>query len=276
MKELEEFDRTFEKYKKEDIYIPQIPEKEADKKLIEYVYESNKLEGNQLNLAETTEILTNNRTTGNKRLVDYLEAKGHYKALKMAILAAKKKEPLSENLIRSFNENTLKVLWGLEESYYDWKQKGQKPGRYKVEQNRIYYHYEGKDGKIDPLSNPGNVERNMKKIIETVNGSKDHIIKKASLIAYNIFIHQPFIDGNKRTSRLTVTYLTMKEGLPLTVFNQQKGFNYNEALLLTYMEKEPSIFVKFISKEFRMGLEKMIQENIELNKNTKKGYSLTF
>jgi len=273
MKELEEFDNLLIEYKKQE-YI--LSEEQRDKLMIEYVYESNKLEGNQLNLVETTKILTEDIAIGNKRLRDYLEAKGHYKALRGSITAAYQRQPLTVNLMKKFNENILGNVWSIEDSYYEWKMKGQKVGEYKVAENRIYYNHDGKEDKIIPGSNPNNVEENMKQVIEQVNKSTKHIIIKAAEIAYKIFINQPFPDGNKRTSRLMVTYMTMKEGLPLIVFNKQKGINYNEAMLLSYLEKEPSIFIKFISKEFRIALEKMIRQNKEIIKNTKKGYSLSF
>lgn len=273
MNDIEIFDQIFERYKREKFFES---EEERLEKMIEYVYESNKLEGNKLNLIETKEIITEDKIIGNKSLRDYLEAKGHFKALKNAMLQAWKNKPLSGELIKSFNSDILGHLWPLEDYCFHEKQEGQKLGLYKVSENRIYYNYEGRKGQIEPDSVPENVEKNMRSIIEDVEKSEKHIIQKAADFSYRIFINQPFVDGNKRTSRLVVTFMTIKEGLPLVVFNNQTGIDYNRAMLLTYLEKEPSVFLKFLTKEFSMAMEKMIKQNKEVTKNTKKGYSLSF
>lgn len=273
MKDIEIFEQIFEQYKKEKFFES---EKDRLERMIEYVYESNKLEGNKLNLIETREIITEDKIIGNKSLRDYLEAKGHFRALENVMLQACQKKQISEGLIKSFNSDVLGHVWILEKYCYNEKHAGQKLGAYKVIENRIYYNYEGRKGRIEPESSPENVEKKMKGIINDACKSEKHIIQMAAELSYKIFINQPFVDGNKRTSRLLVTFMTMKEGLPLVVSNNQTGIDYNGAMLLTYLEGEPSIFLKFLTKEFSMAMEKMIIQNKEITKNTKKGYSLSF
>ena len=273
MKDIEIFDQIFEQYKKEKFFVS---EEERQERMIEYVYESNKLEGNQLNLLETKEIITENISMGNKPLMDYLEAKGHFKALRNTVLQAWEKKLINETLIKDFNRDILSYVWMIEDFYYENKKAGQKLGEYKAEENRIYYNYKGDKGTIVPESDPYNIGEKMKSVLESINKSDKHIIQRTAELAYRIFINQPFMDGNKRTSRLCVTFMTMKEGLPLVIFNNQKGIDYNEAMLLTFLEKEPSIFLKFLTKEFSMAMEKMIEQNKEITKNAKKGYSLSF
>ena len=99
--------------------------------MIKYVYKSNKLEGNSLNLYETTKILTDNLTSGNKPLGDYLEAKGNFKALRFVVMAARNIYPFNEKLLKQVNANVLSSLWGVEDFYSSWKQAGQNLGEYK-------------------------------------------------------------------------------------------------------------------------------------------------
>jgi len=105
MKELEEFDVTLNLFNKEKIFIP---DQEEMVKMIEYVYKSNKLEGNSLNLYETTKILTDNLTSDNKPLGDYLEAKGNLVALRFVVMAARNKYPFNEKLLKQVNTNIFK------------------------------------------------------------------------------------------------------------------------------------------------------------------------
>ena len=63
--------------------------------LYEYVYATNKLEGNLLTLVQTTELFKSDTISGNNiRTSDILEHKGVYKALKRMLLAVKKKKNL--------------------------------------------------------------------------------------------------------------------------------------------------------------------------------------
>ena len=58
--------------------------------LYEYVYATNKLEGNQLTLLQTTELFKSDTISGNNiRNSDILEQKGMYRALKRMLSAVK-------------------------------------------------------------------------------------------------------------------------------------------------------------------------------------------
>lgn len=272
MNELAEFDKALSAYKKQDIFVP---DQEEVKTMIEYVYESNKLEGNRLNLYETTKVITENLTPANKPLSDYLEAKGHFKAIRFTVMAARNKYPLTEKVLKELNKNVLSSLWGIEDFYTSYKQAGQALGEYKVKGNKIEYQFEGKEGKIIPESNPENVTDSMKQVIDKTNTSDVHLLKKAAYLAYQVFINQPFPDGNKRTARLLTTYLAMKEGLPLVVFNIQKKTTFNSALIETYLKKDQNIMISFLAKEFTTALYQMIEKDKEMGKGKDKGFSFT-
>lgn len=272
MKELEDFDEALNIFKKEDIFIP---DQEDWKKMIEYVYESNKLEGNRLNLLETTKIITDNISMGNKPLKDYLEAKGHHKAIQFAVMAARNQYPLTDKILKQVNGDILSSMWGIDDFYYSWKKEGQKIGEYKVKENKIIYSYEGKEEVIIPVSDTENIANNMLQVIDKTNGYHGHLLKKAAYLSYQIFINQPFPDGNKRTARLMCTYLTIKEGLPLITFNIQKKVNFNTALIETHLRKDQDIMTRFLSTEFTTALYQMIEHNEELKRGKSKGFSFT-
>lgn len=68
-----------------------------DNKKAEFIYNSNKLEGNRLQLADTCGIINDKMNfSSDARFKDVLEVKGHIKALDTAIFMTKNKYPLSE------------------------------------------------------------------------------------------------------------------------------------------------------------------------------------
>lgn len=271
MNNLEEFDKVFEEYKNQNIVFT---DKDFENISYRYVYYSNKLEGNRLNLAQTTTLLKNNIAQGDLPLRDYLEAKGHYKALKFIISSALNKYPLDERILKHANKLTLEPYWALEDAYPNSKAKNQIVGEYKVLQNKIAWQYGNKNGEILPLSNPGTVEKNIKDVISRFNKSKAHIIEKTAFLAYQVFINQPFNDANKRTSRLITTFVSMKEGLPLTVFdNQTKHTNFNHALITSHLENDKNIVEEFLARDFIITISRLIEQQKKLNDSKDKGLS---
>ena len=79
-------------------FVPSLEEEQS--LLYEYVYATNKLEGNQLTLVQTTELFKSDTISGNNiRNSDILEQKGIYRALKRMLLAVRNNEELSLELI---------------------------------------------------------------------------------------------------------------------------------------------------------------------------------
>jgi Fic family protein len=263
----DEFDQVFEKYKQSNVLIS---DQELEKIMYSYVYFSNKLEGNRLSLLQTTILLKDNVAEGNLPLKDYLEAKGHFKALKFIVSAALNNYPLSDRNIKQTNLLTLEPYWALEDAYPKAKSYNQVLGEYKVVQNKILWSFEGNEGEIIPISTPETINQNIQDVLVKVNESNAHIIKRVAFLAYNIYIHQPFTDGNKRTARLATTFLTMKFGLPLIVFDHQsKQTDFNKCLLTAHLNNDPLILENFLANEFIISmLQQMENQN---NQNNTKG-----
>ena len=130
MKELE---KLLKQYKK----LANIPSLEEERKqLYAYVYATNKLEGNKLTLAQTTQLLSSDTVSGKHiKTADILEQKGMYKALSRMLRAVRENEALSIELMLELNWLTLSYLWKYEDSYTNAKSKGQKEGNFKVSKN---------------------------------------------------------------------------------------------------------------------------------------------
>jgi Fic family protein len=263
---LKEFYNILEQYKK--VNIP-INLQEEELKKYEYVYYSNKLEGNKLDLSQTTALLKDNIIIGNKAsYIDVLEAKGHYKALNFIIGAALNKYPLSVKIVKQANKLLLHNLWNDPDNYYSsWKAEGQILGECKIKDNKILYDFKGKKDIIIPESNKDNAEENLSKLVEKINKSSKHVLEKASELAYQLFLNQFFPDDNKRTARLMATFITMREKLPLTAFNKVKKENFNEVLLKSYFDKNTSVLTNYIAKNLIIEMHQELEKVKSVNKN---------
>ena len=261
---MKELKNILKQYKKIE-FTPSIEDERAE--MYQYVYATNKLEGNQLTLSQTTQLLKSDTISGEHiKTSDVLEQKGMYKALSRMLKAVREKEKLSVKLLLELNWLTLSYLWKYDDAYINAKSKGQKEGEFKISKNKIQITKADKVIKeIIPLSEPNNANKNMQHLVETINNSNKNVLEKAVFIAQEIWLHQPFVDGNKRTGRLLINFLTMQEGFPLFSFNLENS-NYNSLLVEQYIDGKKDLVLNYITAQL---IEKM-QTEIHKNKKTKK------
>jgi Fic family protein len=243
----------------------------------EYVYLTNRLEGNRLSLVQTTQLLDTETISGqNIRTKDILEQKGMYKALLRMGNAVNNKEDLSVNLLIELNGLVLSSLWKDDAFYNDAKAKGQELDSFKVVNNIISIAKQGEEiERIEPLSSPENVRHNMEKLIQLVNQSEMKVEEKAVNLAKQLWLHQPFLDGNKRTGRLLINYLTMKGGYPLFTYTDSEKGNYNTLLIQEYFDKKEGLLLDYISDKLKSTMQNYITENKNIKKPNK-GFGMQF
>lgn len=241
---------------------------EEQAQLCEYVYATNRLEGNQLSLLQNTELFKSDTISGNNiRNSDILEQKRMYRPLKRMLLEVTNKEQLSIELIIALNWMSIGSLWN-EDYYSNAKEKGQVQNQFKVNQNVISLKQNGVEkAKIIPLSSPKNIQKNMDTLIEKVNNSDASVLDKAIFLAQEIWIHQPFVDGNKRTRRLSITFLLMKEGFPLFSYDDL-NMNYNSLLVEQYYDSKPDLIKNYLAAT----LSKKINDDIDTFLKIKKDF----
>jgi len=253
------------------------PSIEEEKKLMyAYVYATNKLEGNSLTLSQTTQLLSSDTVSGEKiKTFDILEQKGMYKALSRMLKAVREKEELSIELMLELNWLTLSYLWKYEDMYFNAKSKGQKENEFKISNNKIKITRDGiKIEEIIPLSTPKTVKENMQYLIKTINQSKGKlVVEKSVYLAQEIWLHQPFVDGNKRTGRLLINFLLMKKGYPLFVFDSEKN-NYNSLLVEQYMEHKTDLVINYIKEKLKVEMNKSINSIKNAKRANKGGFRM--
>ena len=258
---MKELDDLLQQFKKIEL-IPSLEEEQS--LLYKYVYATNKLEGNKLTLIQTTELFKSDTISGNNiRNSDILEQKGMYKALKRMLLAVKNKEELSVKLILELNWLTIGNLWN-EDYYMNAKDKGQVQNEFKISQNVISIKKNGVEvDKIIPLSSPENVSKNMISLIETILKSEKSTIEKANFLAQEIWLHQPFVDGNKKTGRLLINFLLMQNGFPLFAFTNE---NYNSLLVEQFYDLKPNLIQNYIIETLTQRLNYLIESASKVKK----------
>ncbi|WP_321310623.1 Fic family protein [Marinifilum fragile] len=230
--------------------------------LCKYVYYTNKLEGNQLSLQQTKQLLDSETISGdNIRVKDILEHKGMYRALIRMINAVHKKEELTLDLLIELNGLLLEQLWYDDSYYYNSKKRGEKIFSLKNFQNEILIYLEdGTTKKIVPQSTPKDVEENVKQLLRQLKSDNKPVTEKAADLAYQIWLHQPFVDGNKRTGRLLINFLTMKEDYPIFVYSRLSDKTYNQILINEYLNTQQEMISVYIENR----LFTTIKERIEI------------
>ncbi len=231
-----------------------------------YVYATNKLEGNKLSLAQTVDLLSNNVISGdNISIRDILETKGMQKAVYRMFKAVRNKEVLSTELMLELNWLAIGSYFLSDEAYLTAKNKGQKYGAFKMAENKIVISGVNAQ-EIIPESNVDNAEANMELLVKQINLSEKSSIDRAAFLALNVWIHQPFIDGNKRISRLLINFLTMSEGFPFFTYENQ-GLNFNSLMVDDRMNPGKNLVKNFISLMLKIAMEKEIKNQEKARRN---------
>lgn len=161
--------------------------------VVEYIYNSNAIEGNTLTLRETDMVLRG-LTIGQKPLKDHMEAIGHKEAFDFVRDFVKDQEPLSERVINHIH-------------YLVLADKKDDRGVYRRVPVRIM------GAKHEPAQ-PYLIKPKMEQLLEFYNNSKEHIIPRLARFHIEFEGIHPFIDGNGRTGRLLVNLELMKAGYP--------------------------------------------------------------
>lgn len=247
---MERFVEVDQLKKKLDEYRPLDPEKISaiqEKFRIEWTYHSRAIEGGILTLSETAFFLQEGLTTKGRPLSEYLETKNHAEALSYLDGLVKKKDEMSERIIKDFHAVLMKdtqfILVGPPDNRV---KKRIEPGKYKYDNNHVILS----DGSIhyftDYLQVPGEMER----LMEWYKENKDnlHSIELSAILHHRLTAIHPFTDGNGRVARLAMNTILMQKGYTPAIIRNEDRQDYYEALREADEGKYDS-FIGMVEKE---------------------------
>lgn len=191
-----------------------------DKMLLDWIYNSNAMEGNTLSLVETKVVLEG-IAIGGKKLNEHLEVVNHRDAIVFVEDIVQNKEEISEDQIKKIHELIIKGI--------DTKNAG------------VYRE----DKNLD-------LNEEMAKFIEWYKSEEVkemHPIERAARVNGEFDKMRPFIDGNSRVARLLLNLELMKEGYPPIIIMDIKKVYYYEALDKAHIHGDYKDMIAMVQKE---------------------------
>lgn len=209
-----------------------------DEFLVEFVYNSNAIEGNTLTLRETA-LALEGVTVDQKPLKDHLEAVGHRDAFLYVIELVSEKTPVSERIIREIHALAL-------------MNRPEDKGVYRRIPVRIM-------GALHEPPQPYLIPVLIERLVADYSGDKRPCIEKAAEFHLKFEGIHPFIDGNGRTGRLLLNLMLMREGYPPVNVKFTDRKRYYDCFDGYYQNNDASQMVEMIAEYVKERLLQMIQ-----------------
>ena len=180
---------------------------------LEWIYNSNAIEGNTLTLQETRLILETGLTIGGKSLREHFEVTNHRTAIAYVESLVHDASPVTPFHVRQIHRLVLAQIDDVS------------AGQYRQLPVRIA-------GAAHTPPEPWEVVRLMTEWGEwLVERALDkHPVERAALAHHRLVAIHPFVDGNGRTARLVMNLLLMRDGYPPTIIMKANRRQYYRVL----------------------------------------------
>ena len=201
---------------------------------VEFLYESNRIEGNTLTLRETQLVINEGMTISGKSMREHLEAINHKEAILFVDDLVSQKVDLSEYVLKQIHGI---VLYGIDR---------ENAGVYRKLPVAIA-------GSKHLPPQPYLLQDLMDGYFQFYNQSKDHlhpVVLAAEMHERLVTIH-PFIDGNGRTSRLIMNLILLQYGFPLAIIggDYDSRMAYYDALEKVQTENNKEDFILLVAEK---------------------------
>ena len=230
---IERFDKTLETIKKKfglDIskYPPTAKEQYIESFMINFTYNTNRIEGSTLSLRETADLLQQHITPRNKPLHDLKEAEAHKKVFYEMLNHSK---DLTLAVVHYWH----KLLW--QDTTTDIA------GTVRQHQAAIAR------SKVE-LPFPAELDTQLHEFFKWYNKKKRKLnsVVIAALVHLKFVTIHPFSDGNGRISRLMMNFVLHKHGYPMLNIEYTNRNSYYNALERSQTKKKEYIFVQYLVK----------------------------
>ncbi|TSA45811.1 cell filamentation protein Fic [bacterium] len=208
--------------------------KEIERLNIDFSWKSSKIEGNTYSLLETEQLIKNQQ-----------EASGHSKEEATMILNHKKALEYIASNRKEFQSVSVSKIENIHSLLVDGLNVAKNLRKSLVGITGTNYK---------PLDNEFQIKEALEKTCKLVNETKD-VFEKAIILMLLIAYIQPFVDGNKRTSRLGGNAILQSfDSCPLS-YRSMDEIEYKKAILLFYEQNNISYFKELFLKQFEFAVE---------------------
>lgn len=199
---------------------------------VEWIYNSNAIEGNTLSLIETKVVLEEGLAIGGKRLQEHFEVINHAEAISFIEEQVTQTEPLDERTLKTIHHLILKNI------------DDENAGRYRYINVRI-------SGSEHEPPHFLQVANEIQELFAWYEQEKYrmHPVELAALFHFKFVYIHPFADGNGRTARLLMNLILMSHGFPPAIVkaeNEQR-LAYYETLEMASMRNDVQPFITLIA-----------------------------
>ena len=203
--------------------------KEMERLGVDLSWKSSQIEGNTYSLLETERLLKDKKTASGKTKEEAIMLLNHKDALDFVLDVPDYLKELSVHRIEDIHSILTKEL--------------------EVDRN-IRHRRVGITGtNYRPLDNEFQIREALEDTCTLVNG-KDNVFEKALLTLVLLSYIQAFVDGNKRTARITSNAILIANGYCPISFRTVDSIDYKKAMLIFYEQNNIAAFKKIFIEQF--------------------------
>lgn len=203
--------------------------KEMERLGVDLSWKSSQIEGNTYSLLETERLLKDKQTASGKTKEEAIMLLNHKDALDFVLDVPDYLKELSVHRIEDIHSILTKEL--------------------EVDSN-IRHRRVGITGtNYRPLDNEFQIREALEDTCTLVNG-KNNVFEKALLTLVLLSYIQAFVDGNKRTARITSNAVLIANGYCPISFRTVDSIDYKKAMLMFYEQNNIAAFKKIFIEQF--------------------------
>ena len=203
--------------------------KEMERLGVDLSWKSSQIEGNTYSLLETERLLKDKKTASGKTKEEAIMLLNHKDALDFVLDVPDYLKELSVHRIEDIHSILTKEL--------------------EVDRN-IRHRRVGITGtNYRPLDNEFQIREALEDTCTLVNG-KDNVFEKALLTLVLLSYIQAFVDGNKRTARITSNAVLIANGYCPISFRTVDSIDYKKAMLMFYEQNNIAAFKNIFIEQF--------------------------
>ena len=207
--------------------------KEMERLGIDLSWKSSQIEGNTYSLLETERLLRESKTADGKTKEEAVMLLNHKDALRFVLDNPDYLQTLTIGRVEDIHSLLTKEL--------------------SVDKGLRYRRVGITGTNYRPLDNEFQIREAMQATCDLIN-SKSNIFEKALLTLLLLSYIQPFMDGNKRTARITSNALLIANGYCPLSFRTVDSIDYKKAMLIFYEQNNLHAFKQIFISQFEFAV----------------------